>query len=165
MIPYTQRDPHAVQPHMQKCFDAIKKLRFGTGGTANAHDIYGFEDPGGEYVAFTEPRRAEGPVEEWLTSVEAGMRQALYDNSNAAVKNYPPHGKEAINRDSWLWAYPAQVRSPISIHTYSDCPFQPCMSYTNATLSPLHHHSGYHCSGPDLLDSRSWRSHHGHPKW
>jgi hypothetical protein len=40
---------------MQKCFDAIKKLRFGEG--RNLLDIYGFEDPGGEYVQFTEARR------------------------------------------------------------------------------------------------------------
>lgn len=50
-----QRDPHAVQPHLQKCFDAIKRLKFGK--DRHAHEIYGFEDPGGEYVAFTEPRR------------------------------------------------------------------------------------------------------------
>lgn len=52
---YIQRDPHAVQPHMQKCFDAIKKLKFGK--DRQAHEIFGFEDPGGEYVSFTEPRR------------------------------------------------------------------------------------------------------------
>jgi hypothetical protein len=44
-----------VQPHMQKCFDAIKKLRFGEG--RQAHEIYGFEDPGGEFVGFSEPVR------------------------------------------------------------------------------------------------------------
>jgi len=61
---------------MQKCFDAIKKLRFGQ--ERQAHDIFGFEDPGGEFVAFSESRRAEGPVEAWLTSVEAGMRQVCF---------------------------------------------------------------------------------------
>jgi dynein heavy chain len=25
------RDPHAVQPHMSKCFDAIKRIKFGEG--------------------------------------------------------------------------------------------------------------------------------------
>lgn len=34
------RDPRAVQPHMSKCFDAIKSIRFGE-GTAE-HDIFGF---------------------------------------------------------------------------------------------------------------------------
>lgn len=35
------RDPRAVQPHMSKCFDAIKSIRFGEG--AAEHDIFGFQ--------------------------------------------------------------------------------------------------------------------------
>lgn len=33
------RNPHAVQPHLRKCFDAIAKLEFGT-----KSDIEGGED-------------------------------------------------------------------------------------------------------------------------
>jgi len=54
------RDPHAVQPHMGKCFDSIKRIRFGEGRMG--HDILGFFDPSGEYVALSESVRAEGPV-------------------------------------------------------------------------------------------------------
>jgi dynein heavy chain len=46
------RDPHAVQPHMSKCFDAIRRIKFGDG--RQAHDILGFTDPGGEFVPLTE---------------------------------------------------------------------------------------------------------------
>ena len=28
------RDPHAVQPHMSKCFDAVKRIVFGEGRRA-----------------------------------------------------------------------------------------------------------------------------------
>lgn len=35
------RDPRAVQPHMSKCFDAIKSIRFGDG--LAEHDIFGFK--------------------------------------------------------------------------------------------------------------------------
>lgn len=35
------RDPRAVQPHMSKCFDAIKSIRFGDGPAE--HDIFGFK--------------------------------------------------------------------------------------------------------------------------
>lgn len=35
------RDPRAVQPHMSKCFDAIKSIRFGDGPAE--HDIFGFQ--------------------------------------------------------------------------------------------------------------------------
>eukprot|EP00752_Nemacystus_decipiens_P017827 g15983.t1 len=102
------RDPRAVQPHMSKCFDAIKSIRFGD-GTAE-HDIFGFKDPGGEYVAFTRGEvTAEGPVESWLVKVEQAMRDALYDNAKRAVNEYPKGREDSIRRDKWLWDYPAQV--------------------------------------------------------
>ena len=53
--------------------------------------------------------RAEGAVEVWLLSFEQGMRQALYDQSKAAVQAYPPTDEGSINRAEWLWAYCAQV--------------------------------------------------------
>lgn len=101
------RDPHAVQPHMSKCFDAIKRIKFGDG--RHAHDILGFIDPGGEYVPLTESVKAEGPVEAWLLLFEKGMRDTLYDKCKDAFQNYPKTRDESINRKQWLWSYPAQV--------------------------------------------------------
>jgi dynein heavy chain len=101
------RDPHAVQPHMSKCFDAIKRIKFGEG--KQAKDILGFLDPGGEYVPLSEHVRAEGPVEIWLLSFETAMRQTLYDQCKAAYIGYPDTDEGSINRKDWLWAYPAQV--------------------------------------------------------
>ena len=83
------RDPHAVQPHMGKCFDAIKRIKFGE-DKKTAHEIYGFIDPSGEYVTLTETVKAQGPVEAWLLAFEKGMRGALYDKSKAAFTAYPP---------------------------------------------------------------------------
>lgn len=101
------RDPHAVQPHMSKCFDAIKRIKFGDG--RHAHDIIGFLDPSDEYVPLSESVRAEGAVESWLLSFEKGMRLTLYDRCKHAFFNYPKTDYEAINRKEWLWRYPAQV--------------------------------------------------------
>lgn len=101
------RDPHAVQPHMSKCFDAIKRIKFGEG--RNAADILGYLDPSGEYVPLSESVKAEGLVEGWLLAFEKGMRKSLYDKSKKAFTEYPPTPPEAINRQAWLWAYPAQV--------------------------------------------------------
>ena len=101
------RDPHAVQPHMSKCFDAIKRIKFGEG--RHAHDIQGFIDPGGEVVPLTESVKAEGPVETWLLAFEKGMRDTLYDRCKDAFVNYPKTREESINRKQWLWTYPAQV--------------------------------------------------------
>ena len=105
------RDPHAVQPHMSKCFDAIKKIKFGEG--RQGHDILGFLDPSGEYVPLTDSVKAEGAVENWLLSFEKGMRQTLYDLCKKANTEYPPTEEGSINRKDWLWSYPAQVVSAI----------------------------------------------------
>jgi dynein heavy chain len=101
------RDPHAVQPFMAKCFDAIKRIKFGEGPTAT--EISGFTDPAGEVVPLTEATKAEGAVEFWLLAFEKGMRGALYDMCKAANVGYPAERDGKINRREWLWTYPAQV--------------------------------------------------------
>jgi dynein heavy chain len=101
------RDPQAVQPHMSKCFDAIKRIKFGEG--RNQKDILGFVDPGNEYVGLDAAVKAEGPVEHWLLNFESGMRHTLYELCKEAFTQYPPTEEGSINRRDWLWKYPAQV--------------------------------------------------------
>ncbi|RYG69461.1 hypothetical protein EON64_02655, partial [archaeon] len=101
------RDPHAVQPHMGKCFDAIKRIKFGEG--RQSHDISGFMDPSGEFVPLSDNVKAEGPVEVWLLAFEKSMRQTLYDRSKMAYENYPDTEQASIDRKEWLWGSPAQV--------------------------------------------------------
>jgi dynein heavy chain len=101
------RDPHAVQPHMSKCFDAIKRIKFGEG--RQSHDILGFSDPSGENVPLADSVKAEGAVEVWLLNFERAMRQTLYDRSKNAYESYPKTLQESINRKEWLWGFPAQV--------------------------------------------------------
>jgi dynein heavy chain, axonemal len=101
------RDPRAVQPHMSKCFDAIKRIKFGEG--RQGHDILGFLDPSGEYVPLSDSVKAEGPVEVWLKTFEKAMRQTLYDRSKQAYLSYPKTEQESIFRKDWLWSAPAQV--------------------------------------------------------
>ena len=62
------RNPHAVQPHLQKCFDAIAKLEFGgapaateassndrpsSASTTKSNDILAMISPEGENVVLT----------------------------------------------------------------------------------------------------------------
>jgi len=101
------RDPHAVQPHMQKCFDAIKSIKFGTG--REAKKIFGYKDPGGEEVKMTQAAEAEGAVEHWLTNVQFCMRKSLYDNALDSFQTYPKDEQGQIERGEWLFRYPAQV--------------------------------------------------------
>jgi dynein heavy chain len=46
------RNAHAVQPHLIKCFDSMKKIEFGKSAADNKN-IYGMYSPENEYVTFT----------------------------------------------------------------------------------------------------------------
>lgn len=101
------RDPLAVQPHMSKCFDAIKSLKFRE--NKKSQEIIGFSDPGGEYVPLSHPVKAEGAVEVWLLQFEKAMRLTLFDQSKNAFIFYPSSDEESIHRAEWLWSSAAQV--------------------------------------------------------
>lgn len=77
------RNVHAVQPHLAKCFDAIKKVEFTP--EADSKEIVGMFSPEGEFVQFSDSVFAEGPVEHWLSKIEAMMIQTLYDRTKMAL--------------------------------------------------------------------------------
>ena len=97
------RNPHAVQPHMIKCFDSMKKIEFTKEDASKT--IIGMYSPEAEYVAFTSIVKAEGGVEFWLTAIEKMMTQSLYDCTRIAVNTYPSNG---IERADWLFTTAAQ---------------------------------------------------------
>ena len=66
------RNAHAVQPHLIKCFDSMKKIEFGK-SAADIKNIYGMYSPENEYVTFTALVKAEGNVEFWLTEIQLMM--------------------------------------------------------------------------------------------
>ena len=101
------RDPLAIQPHMGKCFDAIKALKFQE--SKRGLEVKGFCDPSGEEVLLSHPVKAEGLVETWLLQFQQGMRETLYDQAKLALAMYPPSEQEAIDRAEWLWSSIAQV--------------------------------------------------------
>ena len=94
------RNSQAVQPHMSKCFDAVKKLKFG--------DELDPETRGkGEYVEFSEPCRAVVSVEYCMLGIEKMMRKTMYDMGVKALNNYP--SEAPVERGEWLFAYPAMT--------------------------------------------------------
>lgn len=99
------RNPHAVQPHLQKCFDNIKRIKFTEG--QDSVDIYAMvsADPEAEpeTVKFSEMVKATGLVEGWLKKIEDMMVKSLYDNTKNSLKEYP-EGKRA----EWFFNFPAQ---------------------------------------------------------
>ncbi len=103
------RNPHAVQPHLRKCFDAINKLEFAGGpppaggnpdetisGTIS-NDILAMISPEGERVSLGKGLRARGNVEEWLGKVE----EAMFSNLKKILKQSLNDFENSV-REEWL---------------------------------------------------------------
>jgi dynein heavy chain len=61
--------------------------------------------PEREYVPFSSPVYARGPVEGWLGQIEDMMRKTLFDITKASLENYPEDG---LLRDEWFFESAAQ---------------------------------------------------------
>ncbi|OQR86425.1 dynein heavy chain [Achlya hypogyna] len=103
------RDPRAVQPHLGKCFDAMKSVHFEEilGQATPSNRITAMVSGEGERVQFPNVVVATGPVETWLLEVEKAMRHSLYTEAFNAFGAYPE--ENAIDRKEWLFAFPSQV--------------------------------------------------------
>jgi dynein heavy chain len=86
------RDPHAVQPHLRKCFDALVRLRFGE--EPGSTDIHAMQSPEGEEVVLGRNLKARGQVEEWLSEVEDNMRKSLELLIKDGCGDYSEEGRE-----------------------------------------------------------------------
>ena len=84
-----QRHPHcaqAVQPHVRKCFEGVRRLEFGEGGS----EVVALVSAEGERTALAKPVKARGGVESWLGGVEAAMGASLRRLCHAAMHAYAP---------------------------------------------------------------------------
>jgi dynein heavy chain, axonemal len=97
------KNPHAVQPHLSKCFDAIKTLEFSSSDTKSI-DIIGMNSPEGEKVPFLKTIKARGSVEAWLGSVEEAMFVVLRRLIKVALSDY-----EDSKRNEWVQEHVGQV--------------------------------------------------------
>lgn len=94
------RNPHAVQPHLRKCFDAIAQLRFKVirnedGEEVKTNEITHMVSPEGELIPL-QGLKARGAVEDWLSKVEKEMFASLKRFMKHAHKWYP-------SKDRSLW--------------------------------------------------------------
>ena len=100
----------AVQPHVRKCFDAIKSLEFGDGGVDEegekkyTNDILAMNCPWGEQVQYGKGLKARGNVEVWLGDVEKAMVKALTMGAKASIVDYA-----AKERTEWAQGHPSQI--------------------------------------------------------
>ncbi|KAJ3032226.1 Dynein heavy chain 6, axonemal [Rhizophlyctis rosea] len=97
------RNPQAVQPHLGKCFDAIKSLEFSS-SDPKAIDIAAMMSPEGERVPFVKTIKARGNVEAWLGSVEEAMVGVLRKLIKGAIAEY-----EDGKRTDWVREHVGQV--------------------------------------------------------
>ena len=120
------RDPHAVQPHLIKCFDAVKRLQFGEGDESKR--MLALISGESEKVPFSAPPVAEGPVELWLLGVQNCMCETLYDNCKLClgtlneIAGALPWSERAMGDDSycepldnWYW-----LRGAVDYHDWPD---------------------------------------------
>ncbi|XP_068083916.1 dynein axonemal heavy chain 6 [Anabrus simplex] len=116
------RNPHAVQPHLRKCFDAISKLEFGVKeedeeadetikkkGPVLTTDIVAMISPEGEKVYLGKGLKARGNVEDWLGKVEEYMFSALKKLMKYGIGDY-----RAKKRTEWALCYPSQIVLTVS---------------------------------------------------
>ncbi|KAL0488326.1 dynein heavy chain [Acrasis kona] len=94
------KDPQAVQPHLQKCFEGIKSLQIEPTGAIKA-----MISREGEKVTFTSTTMKARPiVHEWLKEVEDNMVRTLKELTKQGVKDY-----ENMPRDEFIKTTVAQV--------------------------------------------------------
>ena len=90
------RDPHAVQPHLQKCFDCIQRLQFGD--KPGSVDIIAMKSPEGELVTLGKNLKARGNVEDWLMAVQDRMQKTLHEKLRDSTIDYETRG----DRVNWI---------------------------------------------------------------
>lgn len=113
------KNPHAVQRHLQKCFDAIYRLEFAAATPQEESvestppvatellfttDILSMISPEGEKVGLGKGLKARGNVEDWLGKVEESMFATLKRRMKMAMGDFETRG-----RQSFLWSHPSQV--------------------------------------------------------
>ena len=96
------RNAQAVQPHLIKCFDNIKRLDFGD--APSSIDIFAMFSSEGEKVSLGKNLKARGNVESWLCSVEDHMFKSLKDLTKSGCQDYEDQG-----RIEWIKSHVTQV--------------------------------------------------------
>ncbi|XP_025191999.1 LOW QUALITY PROTEIN: dynein heavy chain 6, axonemal-like [Melanaphis sacchari] len=114
------RNTRAVQPHMNKCFDAIWRIQFKNDDKegkpltpdkegSSPTNIIAMISPEREIVKFSSQVKAAGNVEFWLTRVEKEMVNTLRMFMFVAMEDY-----DRIPREKWVLSHAAQLIIAVS---------------------------------------------------
>lgn len=96
-------DPNVVGRHLPKLYDSIRRLKY-KDGSKTALGM--FSKDHNEYVGFSADCNCSGKVEDWLNRVTNIMRYTLNRLFAHSIESY-----EDKARDSWIFDWPAQVRT------------------------------------------------------
>jgi dynein heavy chain len=96
------RDPEAVQPHLKKCFDAIKSLKMDKGRKHT--EASAMNSPEGEFVPFQAPVVTEGPVEVWMLQIEWAMRNTMHKLLYGTLT-----AMKTTKKEKWIADWPGQL--------------------------------------------------------
>lgn len=89
----------AIQPHLKKCFENMRELRFED--DLRITRMYSAEY---EEVTLRPSMYPEGNVENWLGQVEDAMRNTLRELIGEALE-----AVETTSRNQWIYMWPGQV--------------------------------------------------------
>lgn len=110
-------DPNVVGRHLPKLYDSIRRLKY-KDGSKTALGM--FSKDHNEYVGFSADCNCSGKVEDWLNRVTNIMRYTLNRLFAHSIESY-----EDKARDSWIFDWPAQVRTTYIVHRTSHNIFAP----------------------------------------
>lgn len=107
------RNPHAVQPHLRKCFDAVAQLKFKVvrneeGEEVKTNDITAMISPEGEIITL-QGLKARGAVEDWLSKVEKEMFASLKRFMKLSYRSY-----QTKDRSLWFQEHANQLVLTVS---------------------------------------------------
>jgi len=96
------KDPKRVQPHLKKCFEGIRSLKF-----TEELDITDMVSSEGEVFPLIEnisTSAARGQVEKWLLQLEDNMRLSVRQKVKDGLESYPQ-----TPREEWVMCWQGQV--------------------------------------------------------
>jgi len=98
------KEPRAVQPHMDKCFEGIYRVMF-----SDKDEVFGMISAEGEEVKFDKPvdvndGEKKGNVEKWMLEIEAGMKRSLKGICKESLQAYLN-----VPRTTWVRQWPGQI--------------------------------------------------------
>jgi|LauGreDrversion4_2_1035121.scaffolds.fasta_scaffold21352_3 dynein heavy chain len=110
------KEPRAVQPHMDKCFEGIYRVMF-----SDRDEVYGMISAEGEEVELDKKIDVnegdkKGNVEKWMLEIEAVMRRSLKGICKESLLAY-----HKTPRTTWVRQWPGQIVLAVnSIHWTTD---------------------------------------------